>query len=129
MAIIGGLFVALYAGIATSTSWVRICQENEVATQILSDKLDVIRLYNWDQLKSNGFILTNFTTAIDPLQTNTTAYYTGRVSIVTDPISEVYRTNLLKITVDIDWSSGNRLQSRSMSTFVTRYGLQSYVMR
>ncbi len=129
MAIIGVLFTALYAGIATSTSWVRVCQENEVATQILSEKLDTIRLYNWDQIRSNGFIATTFTAASDPLATNGTAYYTGRVSIVTNPVAEPYGPSLVKVTVNVDWYSGNRMQTRSMSTLVSQYGLQSYVMR
>ena len=34
MGIVGILIVALYAAMATSTSLIRICQENEIATQI-----------------------------------------------------------------------------------------------
>src|SRR5947208_2346098 len=36
MAIVGMLITALYAAIATSTSWVRNCQEEQVVTQIMS---------------------------------------------------------------------------------------------
>src|SRR5688572_1065320 len=85
MAVVGFLFVALYAAIATSVGMVRTCQENERVTQILSEKLDTIRLYNWTQINSNGFIPTNFTVGIDPLYTNSTPYYTGRISIVKAP--------------------------------------------
>src|SRR5688500_7270102 len=46
MAIIGFLVVALYAAIATSVGLVKSCQENERVTQILSEKMDTIRLYN-----------------------------------------------------------------------------------
>lgn len=129
MAIIGILIVTMYAAIANSASWVRVCQENETVTQILSEKMDTIRLYNWDQINSNGFVLTNFTVGIDPLQTNSRPYYTGTVVIVQAPISETYKTDLRQVTVNVSWVSGSRPQTRSMSSFVTSYGLQSYVNR
>jgi prepilin-type N-terminal cleavage/methylation domain-containing protein len=127
VAIIGVLVTALYAAIGTATSWMRVCQENETATQIMSEKLDTIRLYNWDQItKSNGFLLTNFTVGIDPL-TNSTPYYTGTLSWSQAPISETYASSLLLMTVKLTWVSGGRLQIRSNSTFVTTYGIQELV--
>jgi prepilin-type N-terminal cleavage/methylation domain-containing protein len=126
-AIIGILVVALYAAIATATSWMRVCQENETATQIMSEKLDTLRLYNWDQItKSNGFLLTNFTVGIDPL-TNSTPYYTGNLAWSQAPISESYASSLLLVTIKLTWLSEGRLQTRSNSTFVTTYGIQELV--
>lgn len=129
MAVVGVLIVALYGAIASSVSMVRICQENQRVTQILSDKLDTIRLYNWTQIHSNGFVVTNFVLGVDPLVANSTPYYTGRISIAQASIPERYRSNLLHVTVTVDWVSGLRGQSRSMSTYVAKYGLQSYIMR
>jgi len=131
VAIMGVLIVGLYAAIASSVSLVKKCQENERVTQILTEKLDTIRLYNWDQLNAVGFIPTNFTLGIDPLLTNSTPYYTGNVSIVKagPPLAGYYKTNLLAVTVRINWVSGSRPQSRSMTTHVAKYGLQSYIMR
>jgi prepilin-type N-terminal cleavage/methylation domain-containing protein len=128
MAIVGVLIVALYSALASAVPMVRSCQENERVTQILSEKLDVIRLYNWVQM-TNKFVQTNFVVGIDPLLTNSTPYYTGRISIVQAPISEVYRSNLLQVTVTVDWVSGSRPQSQSMVTYVAKYGLQTYIMR
>ena len=94
----------------------------------MSEKLDTIRLYNWTQLNSNGFVQTNFTVGIDPALTNSPAYYTGRVVLVKNPVAETYRSNLVQVTVNVAWvSSSGRAQNRSMSTFVTTYGIQSYV--
>lgn len=131
MAIVGVLIVALYGAIGTSASWMRLCQENETATQIMGEKLDTLRLYNWNQITlSNGtFFATNFTVGIDPL-TNSTAYYTGRVVIANALINsatESYKTNLKQVTINLTWRSGTRMQNRTMSTFVTSHGIQSYV--
>lgn len=123
MAIIGFLVVALYAAIATSVGLVKSCQENERVTQILSEKMDTIRLYNWEQIRSNNFVVTNFTVAIDPLDANSSPYYTGRIAIAQAPVGGLYRSNLLQVTINVDWVSGSRPQNRSMTTFVAKYGL------
>jgi prepilin-type N-terminal cleavage/methylation domain-containing protein len=128
MAIVGVLIVALYSALASAVPMVRSCQENERVTQILSEKLDTIRLYNWVQM-TNGFVQTNFVVGIEPILTNSRPYYTGTVSIVQAPISEVYRSNLLQVTVKVDWVSGSRPQSQSMVTYIAKYGLQTYIMR
>jgi len=126
--VIGVLVVALYGALASSISMVKSCQENERVTQILSDKMDTIRLYNWTQM-TNKFVLTNFVVGIDPLNTSSRPYYTGSIAIAYAPITQTYRTNLLEVTVNVDWVSGNRPQRRSMTTYVAKYGLQSYIMR
>ena len=130
MAIVGVLILALYSAVAGSVSLVRVCQENERATGILTEKLDTIRLYNWSQITNTAnFLPTNFIVGIDPLQTNSTSYYTGTISVVQAPITQPYSNALLQVTVSLSWVSGSRPQSRSMTTYVARYGLQSYIMR
>jgi len=128
--IVGILVVALYSALASAVPMVRSCQENEIVTQILSEKLDTIRLYNWNQINDLGrFMPTNFVLGIDPLKPNSTNYYTGSISIVKAPIPEGYRDNLLEVTVTVDWVSGRRPQRQSMVTYVAKYGLQTYIMR
>jgi type II secretory pathway pseudopilin PulG len=129
VAVVGVLVVGLFAAIAFSASSVRVGQEDQRVTQILTEKLDMIRVYNWDDINRAGFVPTNFTASIDAASTNSLTYYTGTVSIVQAPIDEAYRSNLLQVTVNVQWTAGSRLQNRSMSTYVARYGLQSYIMR
>jgi prepilin-type N-terminal cleavage/methylation domain-containing protein len=131
MAIVGFLIIALYGTITSSVTIIRSCQENEQVTQILSDKLDTIRIYNWDQITAPGtFIPTNFVLGVDPLDATSRPYYTGTISFVRAPVSEMYRSNLMQVTVTVNWlTGGTRPQSRSMTTYVTKYGLQSYIMR
>jgi hypothetical protein len=131
MAIVGVLVVTLYGTIATSVSWIKACEENERVTQMLSEKMDTIRLYNWTQINSNSFIPTNFIVGIDPSRTNSRPYYTGVVSIVgaPNPLPGLYNSNILQVTVAVNWVSGSRPQRRSMDTYIAKYGLQSYIMR
>jgi prepilin-type N-terminal cleavage/methylation domain-containing protein len=129
--IVGVLVVALYSALASAVPMVRSCQENEHVTQILSEKLDTIRLYNWIQLtnRTDAFLPTNFIVGIEPMDPNSMPYYTGTISIAQAPITETYRSNLLQVTVRVDWVSGSRPQSQSMFTYVCKYGLQSYITR
>jgi prepilin-type N-terminal cleavage/methylation domain-containing protein len=128
VAIVGVLVITLYGAIASSVTLVKSCQENERVTQLLSEKMDTIRLYNWTQM-TNGFVPTNFVAGIDPMNSAGQPYYTGRIAIVQAPVTESYRSNLLQVTVTVAWTSDSRPQTRSMSTFVAKYGLQSYIMR
>ena len=128
VAIVGVLVITLYGALASSVTLVRACQENERVTQILSDKMDTVRLYNWTQM-TNGFVSTNFVLGIDPLDTGSRPYYTGKIAIAQAPITEAYRSNLLQVTFTVDWVSSSRPQTRSMNTYVAKYGLQTYIMR
>jgi prepilin-type N-terminal cleavage/methylation domain-containing protein len=126
VAIMGLLFVVFYSAIPTTMSLVRWCRENERVTQILTEKFETIRLYSWDQVSSNGFIPPTFIVGIDPSVSNSLPYYTGTVTIAEAPIGESYKSNLLQITVEVKWTSSLRLQTRTMSSFFSKYGLQTY---
>src|SRR5687768_17046404 len=66
VALVGTLFVSLYAGIASGFGVVNVARENLRANQIILERLETIRLYNWDQINEPGFIATNFTAYFFP---------------------------------------------------------------
>jgi hypothetical protein len=130
-AIVGGLVVALYAALGSSVPMIKAIQENEQVTQILGEKMDVVRLYNWPQItnRAEPFVPLNFVVGIEPWNTNSRPYYTGTISVAQAPITESYSSDLLQVIVTVDWISNNRPQSQSMTTYIAKYGLQSYIMR
>lgn len=131
VAVLGIAFAALLAGLAWNVSTVKFARETVRATQIMEDKLETIRLYSWDQIMTPGFVTNQFyasfcpSNALSPDAMGIT--YTGRITIVTAPLSESYKTNMLKITIDLDWPSSPQVRHAQMSTFVSKYGLQGYV--
>lgn len=129
MAIMGVTFMALYAGLSSGFSVIKLARENTRATQILIEKMETIRLYTWDQINSNGFIPTNFTVAYYPMggSNNCGTIYTGMVSIAPVSLGTSYDNDMRKITVRLDWRTGNLPRQRSISTYVSRYGLQNYI--
>jgi type II secretory pathway pseudopilin PulG len=127
MGILGVVFVGIYTAIATNIALVQLCRENETAIQLLTEKLETIRLYNWGQITATGFIPPTFTVALNPGDPTSPPYYSGTVTITTVPGSETYAQDLRLVTVKLNWVSNRRVQSRTLQTLVSKDGLQSYI--
>ena len=132
IAVIGFMLVSLYAGFSSGFAVVRLSRENLRATQILAERMEVLRLVKWDDLNTPGFIPTNFAAPFYASgQTNLSQgnfVYQGTVTIAKAPVDDTsYATNLHMIQIDLMWTSGNITRKRQMTTFVSRDGLQNYV--
>src|SRR5689334_2073166 len=66
IAIMGIALVSLYAGMSASTSVTKTARENLRATQIMLERMEGIRLYNWNQLVYSNMIPATFTTSYYP---------------------------------------------------------------
>src|SRR4051812_44355770 len=64
------IIAVMAAGIVGALSYgfftMGIVRENQRATQIMLETLETVRLYNWSQVNSNGFIPTTYTDVYDP---------------------------------------------------------------
>ena len=131
VALISVVAVSLYAAIAGGFATVQVARENLRATQVLTEKMETIRLYTWDQINSNGFVPATFTVPFSPTTNDqgavTGLLYTGLVTVANTGLTESYSTNLKLVTVTLNWTSGNVSRTRTMTTLVSRYGLQNYV--
>ena len=127
--VMGIVFVALYAGMATGFQSVRDARQNLRATQILLEKFETLRLYNWDQITDPTFVPTAFTNYFAPNQSSKGVAYVGRVNIYTNmPITEVYSNDMRMVVITLSWTQGNRPLSKTFTNFVARYGLQNYIV-
>ena len=91
--------------------------------------METIRLYNWEQINTPGFIPTNFVDTFYAAGTNTAGSmsYTGRVTIARPVITEAYSNELKTVRIQLQWVSAGVLRNREMQTLVTRNGLQNYI--
>jgi type II secretory pathway pseudopilin PulG len=126
-AIVGIVFAALLSGFTGGFGIIRLARENVRATQIIQEKMEMIRLYNWDQINSNGFIPTNFTASFDPTNSSKGLIYRGTVVVTMPTMTEGYSNTIRQATVEVAWVSGNTQRNRKMTTLVSRYGLQNYI--
>jgi len=141
VAIFGVTFVSLYAGVTFGFNSVQLARENLRATQILLEKMEVIRLYSWDEITEAGFIPATFQARYSPGATITAigqgnketvisaegVTYYGTITISDSGLSENYRQKVKRVTLTVQWTTGRLERSRSLSTLVTEDGLQSYV--
>jgi hypothetical protein len=132
VAVMGVMLVGLYGGLGYGFKQIQLAREDERATQIMAERMEVVRLLSWDQLVNlPGYVPTNFTASYSvAAPTNAPAssqMYTGTVAVVNVPISESYASNMRQIQISLTWQSEGLTHTRTMSTFVSRYGLQNYV--
>ena len=129
LAIIGLIVLAVYGAITSGVTSLRMARENLRATQILVEKTESLRLYNWDQLNTN-FIPANFIVPYDASSgsTNSGILYYGSIALVNNPdIGTSYSNNIRFVTVRLNWTTGRIQRSREISTYVCRTGIQNYV--
>jgi prepilin-type N-terminal cleavage/methylation domain-containing protein len=132
--LIGLLVVGLLSGMNFAVRTVQLAREEFSATQIMVEKLDTIRLYSWEKLNTPGYIPATFQLAIYPsesgsttVDTGTAPYFNGTVTIASSGLTESYASDVKQVTVTMSWQNRGLLRTRSMSTYVARYGLQNFV--
>ena len=137
MSVVGVMITSLFAGLSQGFAIMEVARENLRATQILCERAETIRLYTMEQITNSNFNGTNFMprtfqALFYPVgQTNFGVRYSGTVSVTNSPSTTSpipnYNSNLIQLTFEVTWPSGGVTRKRSMSTYVARNGLQSYI--
>jgi prepilin-type N-terminal cleavage/methylation domain-containing protein len=127
------VFVTIFGTLTLSFSITQTSRENLRATQIMLDKLEGVRLYNWSQLNDPNFLKSSFTNWFFETNgigtigaTGNGVMYTGSVVVSVPEIQATYTNAMRRVTVNIGWQSGNITRTRNISTFVSQNGLQNY---
>lgn len=126
------LLVSLYAGLTFGFTQIQISREEERATQILAERMEIVRLLSWDQVVNlPGYVPTNFVASYSIVNpTNISAgslTYTGTVQVTSPGVSEAYSNDLKLMVIGLSWKSRGLTHRRSMRTYISRYGLHNYV--
>ncbi len=122
----------LMSSIGYGFNTVQRVRENQRATQILLEKAETIRLYNWDQVNTSGFIPTAFTNTYDgdaPTGNYSGTIYYGRVFVMNFPWSASYGSKLKNLYVVLRWNSPGStvMRTRVLNTYIAKDGIQNYV--
>src|SRR5258705_374016 len=131
-AIFATVATAMLTGLITAFFTVQMSRENLRATQIMLDKVETLRLYDWYQLTNNSganaFIQTNFTNSYYPdSASNPGLTYRGTLEFSVPAIKSSYSNDMRQVKVTLKWKTRNLDRSRTFTTFVARDGLQNYV--
>ena len=148
---------ALYSGLGWGIKQNQLARENLRATQVILEKMEVIRGYTWDQLFPNAdpdeledpldpfdpdgdphveedpntyTIPRTFTAPFESGDTNQGDFmYQGVIEITPAQVSEAYGTNLVQVRVAVGWTSQGVRRERESKTFFAKYGLQNNLTR
>ena len=107
-----------------------LARENQRATQIILEKFEKVRLYNWDQVLTPGFIPATFEDIYDPQAAagSEGIAYHGTVRVANVPFNTSYSSNMRELVISLTWTSTRNLtRTRTMSTYVAKDGVQNYV--
>ena len=123
--------VSLYTGVSSGFGLVKLAREDLRATQIMLEKVETIRLYNWDQATTN-YIPSSFTNYYDPQSGPGSQGPQFHGTLTIEPIDpsqfrSSYSNEMRRITVRLDWQTGGIQRSRQFSSFIARNGLQNYI--
>ena len=128
VAIMSTMVIGLYLGFSQGFAVVQVARENLRATQILQEKMETIRLFAWNDIKTaaNTYSFTNY---FYPLATSGSkgVAYSGTRIITNAPVTESYSNDLMLVIFQVTWISGNVQRQREMRTLVSQHGLYTYV--
>ena len=110
----------------------QLARENQRATQIMLEKLETIRLFNWDQVNPPGRTLPYtfpFSAVYDPQAPlgSQGATYNGTITVANFAGGPSYSVNMRQVIVTLNWSTRSILHNRSVTTYIARDGIQNYV--
>jgi len=130
------VFVTLYTGMSSGFAVTKLARENLRATQIMLERMEGIRLYNWNQLCYSNMIPATFNAYYYLAITNgqpTGINYQVTISIAAPVLnpSANYSDLMRAITVTLYWINVNGaaliVHRCSMTTYFVRDGVQNYV--
>ena len=129
MAIVGVVFVSLYAAMTSGVSVTQMTRENLRATQVLLEKSETFRLYNWDQITTPNWVPEKFAAAYCPTASTNAqgAVYSGTIEVSKPSLSANYADDMRQINITLNWKTGNLNRSRTMTFYVARNGMQNYI--
>jgi type II secretory pathway pseudopilin PulG len=132
MGVLGIVMISLFASFTFGFSVVKTSQEELQATQVLQEKMETIRLYNWDQLTNptNAIFIGNQRQFAKPLEIGGSNFFAGEVIVTNAPLggNPAYAADMRQVIVTVTWTNNHIKRSRSVSTFVSRDGLQNYLL-
>lgn len=141
MMVLGMTVTAVYSALMTGLRTVRLTREQQRASQILLDTVEMIRLYSWEQLTDTpGFVPASFVVKDSgPVSESTTpttgkgavirtgVTYYGQITLSDPKLGMNYDSRLMQVKVDLVWRSEGMERRRELTTLVAFGGLYSFI--
>jgi hypothetical protein len=127
--ILGITVAALCGGFSFGFNSIKLSQEEVRADQILVQKLESLRIYDWTNVTSSSYIPTNFTAYYSTSNAVHGITYNGTMTVtpfVPSVSAESYSNTLRQVTATLSWFSEGMKHTRTMRTLVSQRGIATY---
>jgi hypothetical protein len=127
--LLGVVTAALFGGFSFGFNSIKLSQEEVRADQILVQKLETLRMYNFTNVIKPGFILTNSTAYYSISNAAHGVTYTVQMNVdpfVPSATPEAYSNTLRQVTANVSWFSEGMNHTRTMRTLVSTNGIATY---
>jgi Tfp pilus assembly protein PilV len=127
--ILGVTVAALCGGFSFGFNSIKLSQEEVRADQILVQKLESLRVYQFTYVTKAGFIPTNFTAYYSTSNAIHGVTYNGTMSVtpfVPTASGEAYSNTLREVTATVSWFSEGMNHTRTMRTLVSTNGIATF---
>lgn len=124
------VFVTLFVGLAQGFSLSSAARERLRANQVALERIEGIRLVKWNDLTNTALVPLAFTADYAPGSANGGVVYNGTITLATPNFgasTPSYVSAMKQIRVDVTWTSGQRTYNHTVSTVVSRHGMQNYI--
>jgi prepilin-type N-terminal cleavage/methylation domain-containing protein len=118
LALVSLLAASLVGMMIFSGKLTRAAREQLTAGEILEAKVDALRSCSWNQLRQTNFIQPTFRI------TNGIPYW-GTIGTTTLTGPETYISNVLQISISVNWNTDGRPRNLATTTFISRDGLSA----
>lgn len=123
------LFVSLFTGLSQGFAISAASRERLRANQVALERIEGIRLVKWTDLTNTALVPLTFSANYLPAGQTGSVIYGGKVTIANAPLSPspTYNSDVKKVTVELSWTNGTLVRTHTLSTLVSRHGLQNYI--
>jgi hypothetical protein len=123
--ILGITVAALCGGFSMGFKTIKLSQEEVRANQILVQKVESVRVYDWSKI-TNNFVPTNFLASFTTNGAVHGVSYDGTLTITPFTGGQTYDSTLRQVTASITWFSEGRTHTQAMTTLISQNGIQTY---
>jgi prepilin-type N-terminal cleavage/methylation domain-containing protein len=127
------MVAAIYPAFILGYASIKTTREDERATQIVTQKLESVRLCTWDELATYPATFVDYYNPLGVTNSTQGTLYSGTMTIANAvlPSSPSYQSKVQLITIGVTWTnyvnSSPITHTRQMQTLSAYWGLQNYL--
>jgi Tfp pilus assembly protein PilV len=127
--VLGITIAALFGGFSFGFNTIKLSQEEVRADQILVQKLESLRVYNWTNVIAPGYIPNSIPAYYSTSNAAHGVTYNVQISVtpfVPSATPESYSSSLRQVTASVSWFSEGMNHTRTMMTLVSSNGIATF---